>query len=127
LFYLAARIAFAGAKISFIEAQKRPGIGAGILLQLINPKAYAVNTALFTSFLFAPDNFLFETGTKLIIMNMIWIPLHLIWLAAGVRLHRLNLSATTQRRVNIAMALSLVIVIILAVGSVFAEFSGITL
>jgi len=127
LFYLAARIAFAGAKISFIEAQKRPGIGAGILLQLINPKAYAVNTALFTSFLFAPDNFLFETGTKLIIMNMIWIPLHLIWLAAGVRLHRLNLSATTQRRINIAMALSLVIVVILAVGSVFAEFSGITL
>ena len=55
------------------------------------------------------------------------MPLHLVWLAAGVRLHRLNLSATTQRRINIAMALSLVIVVILAVGSVFAEFSGITL
>jgi hypothetical protein len=57
-------------------------------------------------------------------MNMIWIPLHLIWLAAGVRLHRLNLNATTQRRINIAMALSLVIVVILAVGSVFTKFKG---
>ena len=121
--YLAFRIAFSGAKIAFIQMPK-PGLVTGTTIQLINPKAYAVNTALFTSFLFAPDNFLFETGAKLIIMNIIWIPLHLIWLAAGVRLHRLNLNATSQRRISIAMALSLVIVVILAVGSVFTEFKG---
>ena len=122
LFYLAARIAFAGAKISFIEAQKRPGIGSGVLLQLINPKAYAVNTALFASFHFAPESFLFEIGFKLAIMNTIWIPIHLIWLSAGVRLHRLNLSAKNQRRINIAMAVSLVIVVCLALSSVLSEY-----
>ena len=122
LFYLAARIAFAGANLSFIEARKCPGIGSGILLQLINPKAYAVNTALFASFHFSPESFLFEIGAKLAIMNTIWLPLHLIWLSAGVRLHRLNLSAKIQRRINIAMAVSLVIVVCLAVSSILSEY-----
>ena len=46
LMYLAFRIAFAGAKIAFIEATHKPGFFSGILLQIINPKAYAVNTTL---------------------------------------------------------------------------------
>jgi len=55
LIYLATRIALAGSNIAFIKATKQPGIGAGLLLQLINPKAYAVNTTLFTGFAFMPD------------------------------------------------------------------------
>ena len=31
LLYLAARIAFAGSKIAFIEAQKKPGIRTGLI------------------------------------------------------------------------------------------------
>ena len=40
-----------------------------VMLQLINPKAYAVNTMLFSSFAFYPDNFAIETGLKLLINN----------------------------------------------------------
>ena len=117
LIYLAARIAFAGSRIAFIEAQGAPGIGAALLLQAINPKAYAVNTALFTGFAFYPQSLLVETLTKLVILNSIWIPIHLGWLYAGVSLHRLNLSETAQRRINFAMAASMLAVVVLAVFS----------
>ena len=62
--YLALRIALAGSKISFITATKPPGFLSGLFLQFINPKAYAVNTALFTSFAFYPQNIAFELTAK---------------------------------------------------------------
>ena len=37
LLYLAARIALAGSRIAFIEAKTAPGVGAGVLLQVVNP------------------------------------------------------------------------------------------
>lgn len=117
LLYLAARIAFAGAKIAFIEATTAPGVMGGILLQAINPKAYAVNTSLITGFNFGGDAFLFEMITKALIINTIWVPIHLAWLWAGVALHRLNLPQATQRRINIAMALSMLGVVALALWS----------
>lgn len=117
LLYLAARIAFAGSRIAFIEAKSAPGIGSGLLLQAINPKAYAVNTALITGFAFYPDNLAVETSLKLIIMNMIWIPIHLGWLWAGVALHRLNLPERTQRMINYGMALAMLGVVALAILS----------
>lgn len=117
LLYLAARIAFAGSRIAFIEAKSAPGIGAGLLLQAINPKAYAVNTALITGFAFYPASLAVETGLKLVIINLIWIPIHLGWLWAGVALHRLNLPDRTQRRINYGMALAMLGVVVLAILS----------
>ena len=58
-------------------------------LQLINPKAYAVNTTLFSGFAFYPDSFLLETSIKLLIANAIWILLHFLWLYFGVKIHKL--------------------------------------
>ena len=117
LLYLAARIALAGSKVAFVAASAAPGIGAGILLQVINPKAYAVNTSLLTNFPYAPDNLAFETITKLLIMNAIWVPIHLGWLYVGATLHRLNLSETAQRQINYAMAASMLAVVALALLS----------
>ena len=119
LVYLAAKIAFAGAKIAFIENKRGPGIGAGLLLQAINPKVYAVNTALYSGFSFAPDNYTFEVAMKLLIMNAIWIPLHLGWAYAGASLHKLNLSEIAQRRINYAMAGAMLTVVILALFATF--------
>lgn len=114
LLYLAFRIATAGAKIAFIEKASAPGIGGGLALQAINPKAYAVNTTLFAGFNFMPDAPLVELALKFAIMNAIWIPLHLGWLWAGVALHRLDLAPEKQRAINIAMALSMLAVVALA-------------
>ena len=121
--YLALRIALAGSKISFITASKPPGFLSGLFLQFINPKAYAVNTALFTSFAFFPQNIAFELTAKLIIMNIIWLHLHLLWLWAGVKLHSLNLAPKTQKMVNMIMALSLTAVVGLSLYSVLGQNS----
>ena len=114
LVYLAAKIALAGTKIAFKRVAKAPGMMDGIILQAINPKAYAVNTTFFTGFGFLPQNFAAEMAIKFLIMNLIWIPIHFGWLYAGMTLHRLNLSPSVQRRVNLAMALSMLIVVALA-------------
>ena len=121
--YLALRIALAGAKIAFIQTSA-PGFMAGVMLQFINPKAYAVNTTLFTSFAFYPDSFVVETGLKLLIMNTIWLPLHLLWLYAGVRLNALNLPARTQKLINLAMAACLLAVVLLSIWSVLSFSDG---
>ena len=117
LLYLAAKIAFAGAKIAFIAATAPPGIIGGVLLQIVNPKAYAVNTSLITGFNYAPDAVVFELVTKVLIASAIWIPIHLLWLWAGVRVHELNLSQSRQRLINIGMALALLAVVALSVVS----------
>ena len=114
LSYLALRIALAGSKIAFIERQKPPGVTGGILLQTINPKAYAVNTALFTGFGFYPDNYPLEIALKFVIVNAIWIPIHFAWLWMGITLRKMNLPQRTQRVINVAMAASMLLVVALA-------------
>ena len=114
LVYLAARIAMAGSRVAFIMADQPPGLWNGIALQIINPKAYAVNTTLFTGFAFMSDNLVAETLIKFALLNAIWIPAHFAWLYAGATLKRLNLPDRTQRTINILMALAILLVVALA-------------
>ncbi len=117
LLHIAARIAFAGKEIAFIHADQKPGAGAGIMLQLINPKAYAVNMTWFTGFVLVPESLLLETLLKLLIINLLWIPIHLLWLGAGNLVNSLDLSPRTHFQVNLAMALAMVAVVGLAILS----------
>ena len=77
-----------------------------------------MNTALFSSFAFYPESFAVETALKLVIVNLIWVPLHLAWLYAGVKINSLNLPPRTQRAINLVMAGCLIAVVILSVWSV---------
>jgi threonine/homoserine/homoserine lactone efflux protein len=95
LLYLAFRIAFSGNRLAFIKAPVVPGVLSGILFQVINPKAYAVNTAFFSGFAFWLSSLTTETLIKLAIMNTIWIPIHMGWFAAGVTVRRLDLEPRT--------------------------------
>ncbi len=114
LLYLALRIAFAGSRLAFAPAASQPGILAGVLLQPINPKAYAVNTALFAGFSILPDALVTEAIWKIVIVNAIWLPIHVIWVWFGGQLKALDLSPSRQRVVNIAMAGSMLLVVALA-------------
>ena len=114
--YLAFKIASAGSRIGFIHKSSAPGIIDGVILQIVNPKAYVVGTTLFSGFAFMPTNYWAEVATKLVIFSAIWIPIHFLWLFLGVMLNRLNLSARTQWFVNMAMAGSILIVALLAIG-----------
>ncbi len=120
LIYLAARVAFAGARIAFIH-MAAPGVITGVSLQFINPKAYAVHTTLFSGFLIYPDNLVLETGLKLLVSNMVWIPLHVLWLYAGVRINELDLQPRTQRRINLIMAVCLVAVVVMSMWSILGS------
>ena len=115
LLYLAAKIAFAGSELAFINPAKAPNFWDGVLLQFINPKAYVVGTTLFAGFVIWPDALLAEVVVKFLILNAIWVPIHLGWLWAGVKLRELNLPGPVQRRINLGMAASLIIVILLAI------------
>ena len=116
LLYLAAKIALAGAKVAFIQAEKAPGFRAGILLQFINPKAYAVNTSLFSGFAFG-GALATETAMKFLIINAIWIPIHFLWLWFGVTVRRLELPEKVQRMINFGMAAAMLLVVGLAIAS----------
>ena len=114
--YLAARIALAGAKVGFIAALRPPRLTDGIVLQMINPKVYVVNTLLFGGFGFwghSPAEYV----AKFVIINVVWVPVHLAWLWAGVRVGALQLRPGVQRAINIAMAVSLVVVVGLSAWS----------
>ena len=119
LLYIALRIAFAGSSIRFITVQSKPGVLAGILLQPINPKAYAVNTALFSGFAMFPDALVAEALWKLVIVNAIWLPIHVLWVWFGTILQKLELQPRQHRLINMAMASSMLFVVALAVASTF--------
>ena len=117
LLYLAMRIALAGNRIGFIEAQSVPNFANGAVLSAINPKGYAVLTTVFSGFAIYPENFWLEVAVKVAIMLAIQIPVHLLWLAAGATLKQLAPSPGVARTINIAMALAMVAVVALAVFS----------
>ena len=114
LLWLASRIALAGTRLAFIERPTAPGIRDGILLQIINPKAYVVNTTLFSGFAFLAARPAVEMAIKLLVLNAMWVSIHVLWLWIGVSVRRLNLAERTQRRINIGMALAMLAVVALA-------------
>ena len=111
LLYLAWRIASAGAKVGFAPADTPLGLKNGLMLQFINPKAYVVSTTLFSGFIFLPDSPILEVVLKLIVFNLIWLPVHLVWLGFGAKIGSLDLPQSRQRAINIGMALALVTVV----------------
>lgn len=121
LLYLALRIALAGSKLAFIEAREAPGVLNGIALQMINPKAYAVNTTLFSGFPIFANSLAAETLMKFVIMNAIWVPIHFLWLWLGITLRRLDLPQGLHRAINIAMSLSMLAVVGLAVAAFLTQ------
>ncbi len=112
LVYLSLKIMMKRSKTAFIKPKTRPKIYDGIILQLFNPKAYAFHSILYSGFVIFPHNLILETTIKFILMNAIWIPLHLFWLSMGVFVKSLNLEDHFQRKVNILMGSSLMIVAI---------------
>jgi threonine/homoserine/homoserine lactone efflux protein len=118
LVYLAWRIASAGSLVGFKPATTSLGFINGLVLQFINPKAYVVGATLFSGFAFMPEAPVAEVVVKLLLFNAIWVPVHLIWLGAGVKLGSMNLNQRTGRVINMGMAISLLVVVFVALLSV---------
>ena len=115
LIYLASTIAISGSNIGFKGYTHEPDIKSGVLLQIINPKAYVVNSTMYSGFLLFENAYFLEVIIKVLIVNTIWIPVHFLWLYIGVFIKRLDLSLSIQRTINYFMAIAMVLVVVLSV------------
>lgn len=115
LLYLAWRIASSGSGIAIIETDKPLGFFNGFTLSLINPKGYAVFTTIVGGFNFYPESTGIEIALKFVLFSSMSFPIHFLWNFIGASIKRLPFGAKGQRRINIAMAVAMLLVVGLAV------------
>ena len=114
LFYLSWRIATSDNKTGFKQSLKAPRLYEGIFLQFVNPKAYVVQGHLFVVLSLGMVSYSTEIIVKFIIVNSIWIPIHLLWLWLGISLKKWSLAVNKQIWVNRGMGLALFAVVVLS-------------
>ena len=114
LSFLSWRIATSDNKTGFTETSKAPKLYEGIFLQFVNPKAYVVQGHLFVVLSLGISSYNTEILTKFLIVNSIWIPIHILWLWLGISLKKWSLASNKQVWVNRGMGLALFAVVILS-------------
>jgi threonine/homoserine/homoserine lactone efflux protein len=114
LSFLSWRIATSDNKTGFKETSKAPKLYEGIFLQFVNPKAYVVQGHLFVVLSLGMISYNTEIITKFLIVNSIWIPIHILWLWLGISLKKWSLASNKQVWVNRGMGLALFAVVILS-------------
>ncbi len=114
LSFLSWRIATSDNKTGFKQSLKAPRLYEGIFLQFVNPKAYVVQGHLFVVLSLGMASYSNEIIVKFIIVNSIWIPIHLLWLWLGISLKKWSLAVNKQIWVNRGMGLALFAVVILS-------------
>ena len=114
LSFLSWRIATSDNKTGFTETSKAPKLYEGIFLQFVNPKAYVVQGHLFVVLSLGISSYNVEILTKFLIVNSIWIPIHIFWLWLGISLKKWSLASNKQVWVNRGIGLALFAVVILS-------------
>jgi len=112
--YLAVKILMQNSGEQKTSHFKKINFYDGLVLQILNPKNYIVQITLFSGFLIWDDNFILEAFIKLVIANMIWFPMHLLWLILGVTIKKMQLSRKNLKILNVLMAGSLLSFIAMA-------------
>ncbi|MBL6615823.1 MAG: LysE family transporter [Reyranella sp.] len=100
--YLAWRIATAPPIGETDRERRAPSFTAGLLLSLANPKGYAAMAALYSGF---------DLGipAKMTLLTAIMVAVNVVWLLAGASLTRFFREPRTNRAINIAFAVLLVV------------------
>jgi threonine/homoserine/homoserine lactone efflux protein len=106
--YLAYQIATAPPLAEDARQGRHPSFAAGLLLSLVNPKAYAAMAALFSGFVLIGENVLLDSLAKGIALIAILILVNIAWLLAGSMLTQLFRDPGANRAINIAFAVLLV-------------------
>lgn len=116
MIYLAYRIATAPPLAEHAGTGRPPGYLGGIFLALANPKAYAAMAALFSGFVLILENPLQDALTKGAILVVIITMVNLVWIHVGAALTRLFREPRSNRIVNIAFAVLLILSVVFAVA-----------
>jgi threonine/homoserine/homoserine lactone efflux protein len=113
--YLAYRIATAPPLSAATRTGPRPSFAGGVVLAVLNPKAYAALAALFSGFTLLADQPLMEAWVKAAIILAITLVVHVGWLLAGSGLTRLFADPRSNRVINVGFAVLLVLSVVFVV------------
>ncbi len=112
--YLAFRIATAPPLSDTAADRRAPSFVAGVVLNLVNPKAYAAMAALFSGFVVIDGHLALDAATKIAVLTAIIVSVNLAWLFGGTALTRTFRDPTTNRAINVIFAVLLVASVVLA-------------
>jgi threonine/homoserine/homoserine lactone efflux protein len=85
-----------------------------VFLTLVNPKAYAAMSALFSGFALVPQAPAADAAVKTIMLMLVIIVVNIAWLTAGSSLTRFFREPRLNRGINLTFA----VLLILSVGAV---------
>jgi len=109
ILWLAWKIATAPPRAAAPAAGPRPsGFPGGLVMQLANPKAYAAVAALFSGFVLHPEPLRDALWKGAVLLGPILLATTL-WVQLGAALARLATQPRTERRINLAFALLLLL------------------
>jgi threonine/homoserine/homoserine lactone efflux protein len=91
-----------------------PTFTAGLLLSLVNPKGYAAMAALYSGFVLVHERLALDVALKMIVLVLIMTAVNIAWLLAGAALTRLFRDPATNRALNVAFAVLLVVSVVVA-------------
>lgn len=109
LLYLAFKIATAPVGDNQTLSEQSPRPLAGTLLGITNPKAYMAFASLFASFQISVTHSVLDSTIKWVGVVAVMIIVDAIWLWTGVKLGELNLSALSEKLMNLALAGAIVL------------------
>ena len=114
--YLAWRIATAPPLDDGTADRRQPSFLAGVLLSLVNPKAYAAMAALFSGFALVGGSVGLDVAAKIAVLFVVIGTVNIAWLITGAALTRLFRDPRTSRLVNVGFALLLLVSVAFAVA-----------
>jgi len=121
ILYLAWKIATAPVGLNTTQTELAPGISAGFLLAIANPKAFAAIGAVFTSQTLIENNITLDTVSKVIALILVIVIVNTSWLAFGYVFSRILSNPTTGRVANIVFAIMLVLSVVSALVSLNSD------
>jgi threonine/homoserine/homoserine lactone efflux protein len=113
LAWLAWKIASAPVGETMLPKRVTSTFSAGALLGLGNPKAYPAFASLFAMPAIVPSSHPSDTALKWGLIVLVIVIVDLAWLAVGVRLRSFGLAPHSERAVNIALGLAIIVAVLL--------------
>ncbi len=107
--YLAYRIATAPPVVSAPDTANDPKWYDGVILSLLNPKAYAAMAALFSGFVLVVNDPLLDALTKAALTTLTILFVNSCWLLTGSLLTPFLTNPKTNRIINISFAILLIL------------------
>lgn len=102
--YLAYRIATAPPLSDDDSSRRVPAFSTGFGICIVNPKAYAAMTALFSGFVIMTDSAVLDAVVKIVILTVMIVFVNVTWLTVGSALTRVFRDPKANRIINICFA-----------------------